>query len=51
MPGFFGDMFDFNHDGELNAAERAVDFMMFEEMLDEEKKRKDYDWDEEDEDF
>lgn len=28
-PGFFGDLFDFNGDGELDAMERAVDFGMF----------------------
>ena len=28
-PGFFGGLFDFNGDGELDAIERAVDFGMF----------------------
>ncbi len=28
-PGFFGDLFDCNGDGELDAMERAVDFGMF----------------------
>jgi hypothetical protein len=33
--GFFGDLFDFNHDGELDPMERAMDFMAFEEMTSE----------------
>lgn len=30
--GFFGSLFDLNHDGELDSVERAIDFMAFEEM-------------------
>ncbi len=30
--GFFGDLFDFNHDGELDSGERLLDFMAFEEL-------------------
>lgn len=30
--GFFGGLFDFNRDGELDPMERAMDFMAFEEM-------------------
>ena len=40
MSGFFGDMFDFNHDGELDDFERVADFAMFTSLMeDEEKKR------------
>ena len=35
--GFFGDLFDFNHDGELDPMERAMDFMAFEEMTSEDE--------------
>ena len=31
--GFFGSLFDFDGDGELNAAERMYDFMMFNELM------------------
>ena len=31
--GFFGGLFDFNHDGELDPMERAMDFMAFDEMM------------------
>lgn len=31
--GFFGKMFDLNHDGKLSSFERAMDFMAFEETL------------------
>lgn len=31
--GFFGDLFDFNRDGKLDAFERAADFCAFEEMI------------------
>lgn len=30
--GFFGDLFDLNHDGELDLRESMLDFMAFEEM-------------------
>ena len=30
--GFFGGLFDFNHDGKLDPMERTMDFMAFEEM-------------------
>lgn len=29
MNGFFGNMFDFNHDGKLDGFERTADFAMF----------------------
>ena len=31
--GFFGDLFDLNGDGKLDAGEMAIDFMAFEEMM------------------
>ncbi len=31
--GFFGSLFDFNHDGELDAVERTYDFMAFNELM------------------
>ena len=30
--GIFGDLFDFNHDGELDTFERVMEFEAFEEM-------------------
>ena len=45
--GFFGGLFDFNHDGELDPMERAMDFMAFDEMM----KDSDGTSDDEDEDF
>lgn len=33
--GFFGGLFDLNHDGELDPMERAMDFMAFDEMMNE----------------
>lgn len=32
MKGIFGDMFDFDHDGELNAFERATELHFIDEM-------------------
>ena len=37
MNGFFGNMFDFNHDGKLEGFERAADFAMFTSLMEEEK--------------
>ena len=31
--GFFGSLFDFNHDGELDVVERTYDFMAFNELM------------------
>lgn len=31
--GIFGDLFDFNHDGELDTFERAMEFETFGEMM------------------
>lgn len=30
--GFFGGLFDMNHDGELDTFERAMDYMAYEEL-------------------
>ena len=30
--GFFGGLFDLNHDGELDAFERTMDFLAFEDL-------------------
>lgn len=35
MKGFFGDLFDFNHDGNMSAFERAAEFSFLHEMLNE----------------
>ena len=37
MNGFFGNMFDFNHDGKLDDFERVADFAMFTSLMEEEK--------------
>ena len=44
--GFFGTLFDMNHNGELDAGEQFMDFMMFEQLMEEEKEEEygcDYD--------
>lgn len=35
--GFFGDLFDLDHNGELDSREQLLDFMAFEEMSKEEE--------------
>lgn len=37
MNGFFGNMFDFNHDGKLDGFERAADFVMFTSLIEDEE--------------
>ncbi|MCQ2449216.1 MAG: hypothetical protein MJ132_03380 [Clostridia bacterium] len=37
MPGIFGNMFDFNHDGRLDALEQGVEFMVLQDMLEDEE--------------
>ena len=37
MNGFFGNMFDFNHDGKLDGFERAADFAMFTSLIEDEE--------------
>ena len=39
MSGFFGDMFDFNHDGELDDFERVADFAMFTSLMEDEEEK------------
>ena len=34
MKGFFGDLFDMNHDGKLDSFEQATDFATFATMMD-----------------
>lgn len=31
--GIFGNLFDFNHDGELDSFEKAMEFEMFDNMM------------------
>lgn len=38
--GFFGELFDLNGDGEMNAAELGLDFMLFKDLMDETTKDK-----------
>ena len=38
MAGIFGGLFDFNHDGKMNAFERAAEFAFLDEMMQEEEK-------------
>ncbi len=48
MKGFFGDLFDFDHDGELDMFEQAADFSMFANIMDENERKhddNDADWD------
>lgn len=42
MKGLFGDLFDLNGDGEMSAAESALEFVLFSEMMDEDDSS---DWD------
>ncbi len=37
MNGFFGNMFDFNHDGKLDGFEKATDFAMFTSLIEDEE--------------
>ncbi len=48
--GFFGDMFDLNRDGELDAFERALDMMAFDEMMEEEEESEEDLWDDDEAD-
>ncbi len=40
--GFFGGLFDLNHDGKLDSMERTMDFMAFDEMMHESDNSSDY---------
>ena len=39
MNGFFGNMFEFNHDGELDGFERVADFAMFTSLMEDEEEK------------
>ena len=39
MNGFFGNMFDFNHDGKLDGFERTADFDMFAARMEDEESK------------
>ena len=39
MNGFFGNMFDFNHDGKLDGFERVGDFAMFRSLMEDEEEK------------
>lgn len=39
MNGFFGNLFDFNHDGKLDGFEQAADFAVFASMMEEEESK------------
>lgn len=39
MGGFFGSLFDFDHDGKLDGFERAVDFAMFDSLMEDDEKK------------
>ena len=45
MKGLFGKMFDLNGDGKLDSLEKAIDYMVFQEMMNEDEEK---DKDEED---
>ena len=38
MNGFFGNLFDFNHDGKLDSFERTADFVAFTSLMEDEEK-------------
>ena len=39
--GIFGNMFDFNHDGELSSTEQALEFMFLEKIADDKQNNND----------
>ena len=43
--GIFGGLFDLNHDGKMNAAERALEFAILEDILSEEEEDDDTSFD------
>ena len=50
MPGLFGDMFDFNHDGKLDSFEQAAEFMFFNDVIMKNNDASDFEDDEMDDD-
>lgn len=51
LDGFFGKMFDLNRDGKLDPMERAMDYMVFNEMMGEGEEQEDAKLDSDDYDF
>jgi len=41
MPGIFGNLFDFNRDGKLDALEHGIEFMALQQMMDADKENED----------
>ena len=39
MNGFFGNLFDFNHDGKLDSFERTADFVAFASLMEDEEEK------------
>ena len=39
MNGFFGNFFDFNHDGKLDGFERTADFVAFTSLMEDEEEK------------
>jgi len=37
MSGLFGDLFDFNRDGQMDSLERALEFQAFSELISDDK--------------
>ena len=42
MNGFFGNMFDFNHDGKLDGFERVADCAMFTSLMEDEEEKTEF---------
>ena len=40
MSGLFGDMFDFDHDGEMDSFEKAAEFNFLEDLLEDERRER-----------
>ncbi len=43
MPGIFGNLFDFNRDGKMDALEHGIEFMALQQMMVNEKAEDDID--------
>ena len=52
MRGIFGDLFDFNHDGKIDGDEEVFEYMLMDELMEEEEneRRKKFDFGDEEED-
>lgn len=42
--GFFGNMFDFNGDGELDMFEQSIDYMVFQELIENDEETEEDEW-------